>query len=657
MDIEILKEIREYLESLSLSSLMLNKGYLVLDFRDMSEFSSDLAVSLLDDFEETIKAFEDIIADFKKLEAPLRIRIKNIPITEQRSIWKLRAKDVGKIAIVKGYIRKISDVLHSIGSVKVECPLCGNIMKVMQFGDKLTLPNKCSCGRKGYFKIIEKDIYDLQKMVLEEDPKELKATQKPRRLLIYLKNDLCREEIDKSLQPSVKVQVTGIIKDKPIKRDSVEYSKYLEANYIEVIDENYESIKFSKEEIEEFKKVANTKTLYDDMAQSIIPTIYGHEIVKKAIFLQLMGGSHLYNDNILEERGNIHILLCASPGTGKSQILKRVIQFCPNSRFMGGRGATGTGLVAAVAKDEELGWTLEAGSVTMCNKGGIAAIDELDKIDKSDIAMLNNVMVDNCIKIDKATIHAELETDVSILGAANPINRVFDKREAIWKQIGLPKDFLDRFDLIFPIETMESEEDQRKVAGIIFSKYKKSKETKPIYPKEFVVKYISYARQNFNPSIPSDVEEFITDNFINLVKPKSDEDQAYFSSRLLTNIIRLTSASAKARLSNSANEEDARLAMDILIESLRKQDIISQYGLLDVEKLEAVIPKSKRDKMHVLKQIISNLCKDEGTADIMRIIELAGRQEITEEEIDDLLEKLKNAGDIFSPKSGKYKVI
>jgi len=660
---ELISEIGEFydLNPKILTSTTLSKGYVLIDFKNITQFNQDIAHQLLDDFEGTVECFRLAIKDRDLYPIKIRPRFFNIPKSEYKKVWKIRSEDVEKFVVIKGFLRKVSDVMHSISESKYECPSCGNVVSVLQF-DKIKEPAYCGCGRKGGFRLLDRNIFDLQKVVLEEDPMELGPTQKPRRLLILLKNDLCREEIDSTLQPSKKVQICGVIKDKLLKGLTNEFTKFMEANWIEVVDESFESLQFSKSEREEFKKISETKTLFEDMAQSIIPTIYGHGLVKQAIFLQLVGGIHLYNEDksVLEERGTIHILLVGSPGSGKSQMLKRAVQFIPNSRFTGGRGTSGVGLVAAVVKDEELGgYTLDAGAVPMCNKS-MCAVDELDKIDKRDIAMMNNAMNDLKVSIDKANIHGILETDTMILGAANPKDRVFDKREVVWKQIGLPKDFMDRFDLIFPVEPMQTEKAQRKVATVIFSKYRDSEKTKPKYDKDKVMRYIAYARKKYKPTIDEDIEECITTNFINLVKPKSiEEDQAYFSSRLLTNIIRLSTACAKARLSNEVNIEDAKRAINILIDSLKKQDIISSHGLLDIEKMEAVIPKPKRDKMYAIRVLIKDLSEkaEDGLANFDDIIKGSNQLGIEEPLAVDILEKLHREGEVFEPKSNKYKLM
>ena len=647
-------------ETLTLEKELMSSGemtVLIIDFKKILYFDVELAQELLDDFEECIQKIE--LAVKYQTDKEVKVRIKNIPKTQHKDIWKLRADDLNKLVTIKGFIRKTSDVLHSIKSIKIECPACANTRNVPQEGDKMFIPKKCpSCKYMGKPIIINKEMYDLKKVVLEEDPSELGATQKPRRMLVILKDDLCKADIDKKLQASSKMKVSGILKDKLKDKDSMEHVKYLEANYVEVVDESYASIKISKEEEKQIIEMSKSKTIFEDIAQSIIPTIYGQDVIKKAIALQLVGGVPLTKDGKLEERGNIHVFLIGSPGVGKSVILKRAIRFLPNSRFTTGVASSGVGLIAAVVKDEELGgFTLDVGAIPLANKG-LISIDEMDKMSRSDISMMNNAMIDCEVTIEKASIHQKIETDTTILGAANPIDRVFDDRRPIWKQIGLPKDFMDRFDLIFPMDAMNSEKQQRKVANIIFSKYGKKKQTEPIYSRDIVIKYIIYAKRNIIPKITTHTQDYIIDNFINLVKPQSnDEDQAYFSSRLITNIIRIATAVSRIRLKKKVEPEDAKEAIEMMIESFKKQGIISGNGVMDIHRMEAVTPKARRNRTEELVKLMRSKQHEfeESMISFDDVKEMAISLGIEDFAVEEVIENLQRRGDIYEPRVNKYR--
>jgi replicative DNA helicase Mcm len=541
---------------------------------------------------------------------------------------------------------------------------------MININNKNILSHNCGCGRKDKFQLISKEFIDFQKLVLEEDSMVIKPPQKPRSILCLLEEDLCRTEIDKTLQASRKITISGVVKEKKIKPDSAECISYIEANSIQVVDEGISTIKITDEDIKKFKEM-ESPTIYEDLAQSIIPNIEGQDAAKLGILYQLMGGVPLYKDGQLEERDLIHILLVSGPGQGKSKILERAALFIPGSVITGGKGISGCGLIATVSKDEELGgWVLEPGAIPRAS-GALVGIDECDKISKADIAYMNSAMTLKKVRIDKATIHQELECDTIILAAANPTNRVFERNKLIWEQIGLPKDFLDRFDLIFIIQSGDKEEEKKKVADLVVGKYRdESKEANPIYTHDLVVKFIAYARQNCKPKMTKEVQEYIVQNFLNIVKPVGkEEDTGYFSYRLLTNIIRLSQAVAKVRLvkevingnpNQDIIEEDAKRAINLLIESLKQQDIITMDNLFDYERAEAITPKKKRDAMRIIKQIIKDLQETPGIpeklADYEDIKKLAIEASIDSDTLDEMIELLKRPGEILEIRRDKFQL-
>ena len=64
------------------------------------------------------------------------------------------------------------------------------------------------------------------------------------------------------------------------------------------------------------------------MASSIAPEIFGHEDVKKALLLQLVGGVTRSLSDGMKIRGDINICLMGDPGVAKSQLLKYVTLTC-----------------------------------------------------------------------------------------------------------------------------------------------------------------------------------------------------------------------------------------------------------------------------------------------------------------------------------------
>lgn len=68
--------------------------------------------------------------------------------------------------------------------------------------------------------------------------------------------------------------------------------------------------------------MVNSDHIYSRLVESIAPTAYGHEMVKKGLLLQLLGGVHKRTGEGINLRGDINICIVGDPSTSKSQFLK-----------------------------------------------------------------------------------------------------------------------------------------------------------------------------------------------------------------------------------------------------------------------------------------------------------------------------------------------
>ena len=78
---------------------------------------------------------------------------------------------------------------------------------------------------------------------------------------------------------------------------------------------------------------AEDPNIYSKLSRSIAPEIFGHDDVKKAMLLQLVGGVTRQMTDGLRIRGDINILLMGDPGVAKSQLLKHICQIAPRQRL------------------------------------------------------------------------------------------------------------------------------------------------------------------------------------------------------------------------------------------------------------------------------------------------------------------------------------
>ena len=78
----------------------------------------------------------------------------------------------------------------------------------------------------------------------------------------------------------------------------------------------------TRSEIADLRKMVHMDHIYSRLVNSIAPMVYGHEIVKKGILLQLMGGVTKSTAEGMQLRGDINICIVGDPSTSKSQFLK-----------------------------------------------------------------------------------------------------------------------------------------------------------------------------------------------------------------------------------------------------------------------------------------------------------------------------------------------
>ncbi|MBN1386456.1 minichromosome maintenance protein MCM [Candidatus Woesearchaeota archaeon] len=664
---EQVKKFEEFLEQNYLAKLLENarKGLnsLTIDFGELSKFDPELADELLDYPEDVIKAAEIAVMNFDLPEEikKFRIRVSNLSSAQDIMIKDIRSKHINKVFKIIGVVRQKSDVRPQVTTAKFECPSCGNVISVLQLETSFKEPTRCSCGRKGKFILAEKDLVDAQGIVLEEAPEMLEGGAQPKRMNVILKDDLVSPISDRKTNPGNKIIINGIVKEVPIilrtGGTSTRFDLMIEGNYIEPVDEDFSDIQISEEEQKEINDLAQDKNIFKRLAQSIAPSIYGHEKVKEALILQLFGGVKKTRPDGMVTRGDMHTLLVGDPGAGKSQLLKLVSAIAPKARWVTGKGATGAGLTAAVVKDEFLkGWSLEAGALVLANRG-FCMIDELDKMGKEDRSAMHEALEQQTVTISKANIQATLRAETSVLAAANPKFGRFDPYGNIADQIDLPMTLVNRFDLIFPIRDIPDKERDEVMAKFILMLHQAKITKEPEISPHLLRKYISYARQTCRPELTDVALEEIKEYYVKMRSSGIEEGRVTaipISARQLEALVRLAEASAKTRLSDKVTKKDSKKAIELVHYCLSQIGIDPETGKIDIDRISTGVTASQRSKIITIKDIISELEAKLGKNNIHMeaIVKEAGEKGIDEETVEEVIEKLKRSGDIFEPRRG-----
>jgi len=642
------------------------KNVLHIDFFELTKFSPELADTLLDQPEDVIKAAELAIQSFdlhgEEGKKKFRVRFANFSDSQLTMVRNVRSEHINKFVFTEGVVRQKSDVRPQVTSARFECPSCGNVIAVLQLDTKFKEPSRCGCGRKGMFRLLSKELIDAQRIVLEEAPEDLDGGEQPKRINIFLKEDLVSPLWDKKTNPGTKIVVNGIVKEVPIilrtGGQSITFDLLIDANYVEPVEESFGELEITDEEKERIAELSKDPKLIERMVQSIAPSIYGHEKIKEAILLQLIGGVRKTRDDGIVTRGDMHVLLIGDPGSGKSQLLKRAVAIAPKARYVSGKGASGAGLTAAVVKDEFLkGWALEAGALVLANKG-FCMIDELDKMSKDDTSAMHEALEQQTITISKANIQATLRAETSVLAAANPKFGRFDPYDIIAKQINLPPTLINRFDLIFPIKDIPDQGTDERLAGFILELHQNTESKPGEISTDLLRKYIAYARTKIFPKLTDGAIDEIKTYYVSMRNAESSEESIVKSvpitARQLEALVRLTEANARMRLSEQASKRDAKRAIDILDFCLRNIGLDQKTGKIDIDRIATSIPSSERGQIIIVKEIITLLEKKikEKTIPVDLIMQEAEMKGIERAKTEEIIERLKRQGDIFEPSRG-----
>ncbi len=664
------------------------KRSLVVDYWDIDKVDSKLTELLLNqpfktffNAEEALKNID--VAAENKLQ--LHFRVKNLPDTQKILIRKIRSNHLGKLAAVEGLVKKRTEVRPKLQVAAFQCQKCGAIIRINQEEDILKEPSECyeeqgGCGRVSSFKLSTtlSTFIDSQKIEIQENPEGLRGGAQPERLNIHLEDDLVGE-----IAPGDRVIVNGILYSMQRRRGTfrlTSFNKTMNAISVESQEMAFEEVEVTEEDEKEILKISQDLDIYDKMRKSIAPTIFGMDVEKEAMVLQLFGGLSKEMPDGTYIRGDIHTLLVGDPGTAKSQMLSYLSKLAPRSVYASGKASSAAGLTAAAVRDEfgEGQWTLEAGALVLADMG-VACIDEIDKMDDSDRSALHQAMEQQEISVAKAGINATLKSRCALLAAANPKLGRFDEFIPIHEQINMPPALLSRFDLIFSILDKPNKEIDTDLASHILLSHKagemhehilksqnplftKDQETvlmkhiMPIFEPEFLRKYVAYAKRNIFPVLNDEALEVLKNYYVDF--RSSSEESIPFTPRQLEAFVRLAEASARIRLSQEATVDDAKRAISIIDQYLRRVGMDRETGKFDIDIIATGISRSQHDRMRSIIDLIKRLCDEspDGNASRGDIISEAEIDGMESRKVEEALDRLKRNGQIYEPTHGKYRI-
>ncbi|CAI5732684.1 unnamed protein product [Peronospora farinosa] len=536
------------------------------------------------------------------------VKLKAVPIRQ------VKAAKVGALVRIKGMVTRVSTVKPLLTVATYTCEACAyevyQEVKARQFNPLTQCPSERCQTNKAQGRLIlqtKASKFDkYQEVKFQELPDQVPMGHIPRSLTVYLRGELTR-----TCEPGALVTICGVFLPLPYSPQRQMQMGLVTETYLEATDVVNHKKRYSAMESSEAMESAvlrlqeGSENVYEVLSQSLAPEIYGHEDVKKALLLLLIGGVTKRMDEGMKLRGDLNVLLMGDPGVAKSQLLKHIATVAPRGIYTTGKGSSGVGLTAAVVRDattKEM--TLEGGALVLADMG-ICCIDEFDKMEEGDRTAIHEVMEQQTVSIAKAGITTTLNARSSVLAAANPIYGRYNKKLSASQNINLPNALLSRFDLLFLLLDVANYEKDEALARHVTYVHRFSRNPamkfEPVRPE--VLRYFIAIAKQYQPNIPEHLCGYIVEAYVTLRQQDANEHarerqqqqfrqrqygdggandaQTAMTARQLLSILRLSQALARLRFSTEVIHQDVDEAIRLVYvskASLSEQDDTNGTG-------------------------------------------------------------------------------
>ncbi|KAJ6574636.1 ATP dependent DNA helicase [Mycena capillaripes] len=465
-----------------LKMLRSDQTRLIVNIDDLRDYNRDFANGLLKQPTDYLPAFEKALSDvierqpeaekYETQSKHYRVGFSGSFGDHHVSPRTLHAAQLGKMISVEGIITRCSLVRPKMLKSVHYCQKT-RFFHSRVYRDATTstsneppttsvTPQSDDDGNKLQMEFGFSVFQDHQRISMQEMPERAPAGQLPRSTDIIMDDDL----VDKC-KPGDRVQLVGVYRSIGGGAGGA-FKSLILANNINLLSSKIgggiAQTPLTVNDIRNINQFSKRHNIFGQLSQSLAPSIYGHEYIKKAILLLLLGGAEKNLPNGTHIRGDINLLMVGDPSTAKSQLLRFVLGTAPLAIATTGRGSSGVGLTAAVTTDKETGERrLEAGAMVLADRG-VVCIDEFDKMSDIDRVAIHEVMEQQTVTIAKAGIHTSLNARCSVVAAANPIYGQYDIHKDPHKNIALPDSLLSRFDLLFIVTDDVEETRDRMIA-------------------------------------------------------------------------------------------------------------------------------------------------------------------------------------------------
>ncbi|CAF1302374.1 unnamed protein product [Adineta steineri] len=580
------------------------KQSIIVDFEHLMSMDEVLAFFLLGAPEQTLKIFHEALTELcfelypnhRAIEKELFVRVSNC--LQNDNIRDLRVEHLNKLIGISGVVTTSTGVLPQLSVIKFNCQKCGfTLGPFAQNQENEIKPGSCpECQSNGPFELnMEETLYrNYQRISIQESPGTVPPGRIPRSKEILLLGDLCD-----TCRPGDEIEVLGVYRNTynislNIQNNLPVFATIVEANYISTREDKISFETLTDEDIQELQRLSKDPKIAQRIYASIGPSIYGHEMVKKAIAFAMFGGEPKNPGGKHQVRGDINLLLCGDPSTAKSQFLKYIEKTAHRAVFTTGRGASAVGLTAYVQRNAVTReWTLEAGALVLADRG-VCLIDEFDKMSDQDRTSIHEAMEQQSISISKAGIVTTLQARCSVIAAANPVGGRYDPALTFMDNVDLSEPILTRFDILCTVRDIADPVQDELMARFVTESHMRHHPSAtandiqqnhvvpnifnvdPI-PQEIFKKYIIYAKRRIHPRMTSVDQDKVAQLYAKLRRESLVTGSVPVTVRQIESIVRIAEAHARMHLRDFVNDDDINVAIQIVLQSFIDAQ---KYGIM-----------------------------------------------------------------------------